>query len=399
MSCDTSNTSLKKRIRRHVIGRTRQYFAVAPPGLESIVHDELKTLFPLSDIGETEPGGVAFQGRLIDCYKANLYLRTAGRILMRVETFNATRFDEFKKKSRNIAWELFIFPGQSLKVHVTTRHCRLHHTAAIAERTVSAVADRLASQRKETPNAAGQTVQEIFIRGEHDRFTLSLNSSGKNLYKRGIKTHRARAPIRETLAAAALLLGGYTGDQPLLDPMCGSGTLSLEGALIATRRPPGSKRHFAFMDWPSFMPLQWRHLLETASADITPTGHSLILASDRDINSIRALKKAVHGLNMADTIHVRQMDFFSFSPSEFTNHPGIVVMNPPYGLRIGSKRKAEQTLEAILDHLGKEYINWTFVLIAPNPDAVEAIPFKKRVLIFPHGGKKRALVIGKIGIN
>ena len=254
---------LEKRIRRHVIGKSHRFFAVTAPGLEPLCLGELESL---GLTGAAVEGGVEFSGRLQAAYLANLCLRTANRILLRVHEFRATSFRALAQEAASFPWELFIAPGAPLRIHVTTHHCRLHHSDAIAERVQNAIAERLSAFSV----AEARMPLQIFIRGVDDRFTASLDSSGENLYRRGIKTHAGKAPLRETLAAAALMLAGYSGEGFLLDPMCGAGTFALEAALMAKHLPPGGHRDFAFMAWPGFRPQQ----LGLSEAQRRRTGHS-----------------------------------------------------------------------------------------------------------------------------
>jgi putative N6-adenine-specific DNA methylase len=283
---------LEKRIKRHVIGKAHDFFAVTAPGFEELCLAELAAL---GLNGRPVPGGVGFTGRLLDCYLANLSLRTANRVLMRAFSFTAAHFSELESQLSAFAWELFLKPGTVQKVNVTTHRCRLHHTDAIAERVRDGIKGRL-----QPFNAAGQTStpQQVFVRGMRDRFTVSIDSSGENLYLRGLKTHPGRAPLRETIAAAALMRGGFTGAETLLDPMCGTGTFSLEAALVAKNIPPGWYRSFAFTGWPGFRAQRWDHLRRKRAETFRALSSPRIFASDLDPEACSALEASLraHGL-------------------------------------------------------------------------------------------------------
>ena len=185
---------LTKRIKRHVIGRRREYFAVTAPGCEKLCLNELRSLALDNLAASAGTGGVSFKGRLLECYLANLHLRTANRILMRIETVHATSFNQLQKKLSDISWELFLKADQVPQIHVTTRHCRLYHTEAISERVLKAIADR----KKNTAfMVSGKNIpflsQNIYVRGVDDRFTVSIDSSGDHLHKRGLKRHPGKA--------------------------------------------------------------------------------------------------------------------------------------------------------------------------------------------------------------
>jgi putative N6-adenine-specific DNA methylase len=255
---------LSKRVRRHVSGRVRAYYAITTPGVEKYCRQELIGLG--IDPGDLAvgAGGVTFAGRLVDCQRANLHLRTATRILMRIDDFGATHLRRLEKKTGDIAWELFLPAGHLPDVKVSCHRSRLYHTAAIARCIRDSIKCRLAKAGGSPPLIFPQT---LFVRVVKDRFTLSLDSSGEPLYKRGLKAGPARAPIRETLAAAMLMAAGYDPRRPLVDPLCGSGTFSLEAAMMAKQMAPGLKRRFAFMDWPAFREGQWAFLKRAPSLD------------------------------------------------------------------------------------------------------------------------------------
>ena len=304
--------NIKKRIKRHLLGKRHFFFAVTPPGIEKRCLDELTALALSGPDALASRDGVTFSGRIHDAYAANLHLRTASRILMRISAFQATHFRQLVQKSAAIPWELYLHPQAAFKFHVTTRHSRLFHTDAVAARIEESLIERLhrfAGTPNDFPDRT-RICQQIFVRAADDRFVLSLDSSGELLYKRGLKTYGGRAPIRETIAAAILAAAGYTGNAPLVDPMCGSGTFSLEGALIANRIPAGWYRRFAFMDWPCFRPSRWNHIRRSAQAEIAPLTQPMILASDTDLRNIRRLEKIVRENALCSSIAIVGKKFF-----------------------------------------------------------------------------------------
>ncbi|MBU0698199.1 MAG: hypothetical protein KKE59_02045 [Proteobacteria bacterium] len=397
MSTTTIETPLEKRIKRHVIGRKRQFFAATAPGLEPICRDELTSLLPSGTPMAIVEGGVEFKGRLHDCYLADLKLRTAGRVLMRIASFHAANFRQLERNLIAVPWELFLLPGTMTRIRVTSRHSRLYHKEAVAGRVQASMGYRFAQSgcwREAAPDPA--VTQQIFVRVSANHFTLSIDSSGDLLFKRGIKPCSAKAPIRETLAAAALMLAGYSGSEPLIDPMCGSGTFSIEAALITQNIPPGWFRDFAFMQWPSFQPGRWKHMKQEAEKNIIRIKAPCIFASDRDDRAIRDLKNSVTQHDLSGIIAVSTRDFFDLAPKELTNRSGLVTLNPPFGRRLGSQRESDALFLAVCDRLKKEYKGWKVALIAPNPHLAEMIPFRLTTHLLPHGGLKVALMTGRI---
>lgn len=388
---------LSKRIKRHVIGRQRTYFAAAAPGFENLCYSELINIGLSREKVAVVEGGVAFQGKLQDCWLANLHLRTANRILLRIESFKATGFSQLENKVAKIPWELYlptmVLPG----VHVTTRHCRLHHTDAISQRII----DGISAHNRGNNLAKAEKIKSpsdltVFVRGVDDRFTVSIDSSGNHLHKRGLKTHHGEAPIRETVAAAALLLLGYTGKEPLIDPMCGAGTFSLEAALMAKNIAPGWFREFAYMQWPSFSEKRWEYLKRQAKSRIVNSQTPMIFASDLDNSACRRLDKCVRKNQLTDIISVARKNFFELQPEALTEKKGLVVINPPYGKRLGSLKKSETIFAEIGDRLTQMYKGWKVALIAPDKRWIKRLPFELENRPFFHGGLKPALLYGTI---
>lgn len=393
----SSETPLSKRIKRHVVGRLRTYFAATSPGFENICLGELHDL-PLSKkTASIVPGGVEFQGQLMDCYLANLYLRTANRILMRIHTFKASNFTQLEKKLFDIPWELYLRAEQHPKIHVSNRHCRLYHSEAISERILTGITNRKAKEDFiEDKEGISSVRQNVYVRGVDDHFTISIDSSGNNLYKRGIKKHPGAAPLRETTAAAALMLAGYTGSKPLLDPMCGSGTISLEAALVAKNIPPGWFRDFAFMHWPSFQSKRWAYLKRQSENLVVHLIKPMIRASDTDPSACSRLEKCIAEFNLSDAVTIDHKNFFDLYPTEPTDQMGFVAINPPYGRRIGSKRESEKLFEAICGQLKQHYKGWKLVLFVPHKKLTKHIPFKLREYPVSHGGIRLRLMVGRI---
>lgn len=383
---------LEKRIKRHVLGKAHEFFAVTIPGFEALCSQELQTL---GLTGRVVFGGVEFSARLNEAYLANLYLRTASRILMRVHAFRAVAFRSLEKAAAQFPWELFIPPTTTLRLHVTTHRCRLHHTAAIAERLEAFIEERLGRAPPAAASAA-EPVQQIFVRGTDDRFVVSIDSSGPNLYLRGIKSHTGRAPLRETVAAAALMLAGFTGDQPLLDPMCGAGTFSLEAALLAKNIPPGWFRDFAFMSWPGFRAKRWDYLRRQPAGGIRELRRPIIFASDIDPQACRRLGECLQRCSLDDAAAVACRDFFELDPREVADRPGLVALNPPYGHRIGKTTESRKLVQAAVARLQSHYRGWTFVLMVPAGRGRLELGSPVRAFPFVHGGLQVHLVIGKV---
>jgi len=393
----SSESALFKRIKRHVIGRKHTFFAATPPGFEQLCLRELSNLDPVVGNARVTPGGVEFNGRLEDCYRANLNLRLPNRILMRIDQFKSTNFRQLERKAGDIPWELYLHPGSLLKMHAAAKHCRLHHSTAISDRFQKTIAGRLtAIEQDEEPQKNTDAEQNIFIRGQDDRFSVSIDSSGELLYKRGLKKHSGRAPLRETLAAAALQLAGYDGTQPLIDPMCGAGTFSLEGALMAKSIPAGWFRNFAFEGWPSYLAKRWGYIRRQAQSGFVQVERPIVFASDTDPDACQRMKDCVDKYSLADAVRVNQKDFFDLVPRYLTDQTGVICINPPYGLRLGQKLDSQKLFQAICNRLKSDYSGWKLVLLAPGKKPARSVPFAVKSYPILHGGLRLTLLVGTV---
>jgi putative N6-adenine-specific DNA methylase len=388
----TDTNAFNKRLRRHIGGRVRAYFAVTAPGIEAWCHHELVAL-GLGRDAAVVPGGVTFNGRFVDCQRANLHLRTATRILMRIDEFSATNERQLKKKVACIPWVLFLPANPAPEINVRSRQSRLYHTKMIANAIRTAISGRISSSLGSDHQMASQT---IFVRAVHDRFTLSLDSSGAALYKRGLKEGPARAPIRETLAATILMVAGYNPHQPLADSMCGSGTFSLEAAMQAKRIAAGMNRSFAFMQWPVFNDSQWVFLKKEAQRQVLGLSTPRIFASDIDARACSRLTDVIRRNHLSDAVRVDHQDFFASTSDAYGSNPGLVVINPPYGIRLGSGRQADALFTNICRHLVQAFRGWTVAIVTPRRVPMRQLPFPARRMALAHGGLRLNLIIGSI---
>lgn len=320
-------------------------FIVTAPGLAPLCAGEVRenTLLAGLQSPQVESGGVAARGDLAALYSANLHLRTASRILVRLGEFHAENFSQLQTRAALLGWERYLPPGGAVDVRVTSHKSRLYHTGAVAERVANAIGDRLGQppllqKHDEDSDEAG--AQLIVVRLLYDTCTISIDASGALLHRRGYRLATAKAPLRETLAAGLLLASGWDAGvaPPLLDPFCGSGTIPIEAAMLALQLAPGRNRRFAFMDWPDFAVATWQTLLERADAQAqarrAQLGHNLVIqASDRDAGAIEAAQANAQRAGVADVIAFACHALSAMEPPDALGH---VVTNPPYGQRVRS---------------------------------------------------------------
>jgi putative N6-adenine-specific DNA methylase len=393
---------LSKRIKRHVIGRSRQFWVVTTPGLETLCRDEIRNLPDPPQRIDVAHGGVTFWGRLTTCYQANLYLRTASRILMRLARCEATRFDQLEAFAARFPWELYLPLSSSPNIQVTTKRSKLYHSDAVIQRLRKTIDARLAPYRNAqtaASEAANHQAAIIQLRINRNRCRFSIDSSGELLYRRGLKRSVGTAPIRETTAAALLQWTGYDGHSPLLDPMCGSGTFAIEAACRAQAIPAGWYRHFAFEQWPCFRQTHWAYIRNQADRHMhnKDTGvKPIIRASDIDADQCRRLKQNLQAYPWAKSIAVVQQDFFAVQPSKLNLEPGVVLLNPPYGERLGTKVALETLLTRMGRHLHEHYRLWQLGLIIPHTRWRHLLPFEVHARQVVLGGKMRLILTGTV---
>ena len=374
---------------------------VTTPGLEALCREELLNLPDPPQRIEVAHGGVTFWGRLTTCYQANLYLRTASRILMRLAKCEATRFDQLEEFATHFPWELYLPLTPSPNIQVTTKRSKLYHSGAVVQRLQNTIDARLAPYRNaQTPGteAADHHAAIIQLRINRNRCRFSIDSSGELLFRRGIKRSVGTAPIRETTAAALLRWTNYDGQSALLDPMCGSGTFAIEAACRAQTIPAGWYRSFAFEQWPCFRQAHWEYIRNQAALGMTkdPDANLIIRASDIDADQCRRLKQNLHAYPWAKSIEVVQQDFFAIQPSRLNLKPGVVLLNPPYGERLGNRATHEALLTRMGRHLHEHYRLWQLGLIIPHSRWRHLLPFKMHARQVVLGGKMRLILTGRI---
>ncbi|CAB4748548.1 MAG: class I SAM-dependent RNA methyltransferase [Actinobacteria bacterium] len=313
--------------------------AVCPPGLEELVADEWRELRLRP--GKPIHGGVPFRATDRELYLANVWTRLATRVIVRLGTFVAKSFAELEARAASLPWDLYLTDGITPVFRVTAAKSKLYHTDAIAER-LHRVTGTTPVIEDDEHTLDPDRVQLFVVRFSHDKVTISVDSSGESLHRRGWRQQVAKAPLRETLAAAMVRASGWTGHTPLVDPLCGSGTIAIEGALAACGYAPGANRTFAFQRWASFQPGTWASVnagvIKAATDRVRRRDVPPIIAADRDAGAARATLANAERAGVADLIQVRNAAL-SLTISSLTtlDFPGLLLTNPPYGERIGER--------------------------------------------------------------
>jgi putative N6-adenine-specific DNA methylase len=313
-----------------------QAYAAAAPGFEPWLARELRSI----GLAATEvEGGASFDGPIEGVYRANLLSRLASRVVVRLAEFRVRALGELARRTGAVPWEEWIPVGATLRIRASARKSRLYHTGAIAERVVEGVGRRV---RVDTGSVAPDEDGErppvsddgflLLVRLAHDTCTISLDSSGTLLHRRGYRQAVAKAPVRETLAAAMLVSGGWRAADGLVDPFCGSGTIAIEAALVAREIAPGIARAFAFERWPRHDAGRWSALRDEARSRARTTAPAPILASDRDEGAVGA---ALDNARRAGVEADIQFSRAPLSAAPLGPDAAWIVTNPPYGVRVG----------------------------------------------------------------
>lgn len=349
-----------------------EIFLMAPPGLEPLLEAEAR------DAGfavrGTVPGGVTLTGGWRDVIRANLDLRGAGRVLARIASFKAMSLPQLHERAAAVDWTHLLHPDVPVRVDATCKDSRIFHHGAAAERVVSAI-----TRTSGVPAGPGGVTLKLRI--EQNRATISVDTSGAPLHQRGHKQAIGKAPLRETLAALFLRDCGFCGDEPVIDPMCGSGTFVLEAAEIALGLQPGRGRSFDFERLALFDPAE---LAAQRRAGRRPTPH-LFRGYDRDAGVIEmaASNAVLAGLADTTTFAAQPVSVLS-RPS---GDPGLVMVNPPYGLRIGNKGKLFALYGALGKVLSERFAGWRVGLVTSEPALANAmgLPGLRPGVPVPHG--------------
>lgn len=334
-------------------------FLAAQPGLEDALAEEARAAE--FHAPRTLPGGVEIAGDFPEMMRANLVLSGAGRVLARIASFRAFHLAQLDKRARKLAWTDWLPPGTPIRVEATCRKSRIYHDRAAAQRIAKAAV------------AAGAVLSQdedairIIARIDDDLVTISLDSSGSPLHRRGIKSFVGKAPLRETMAALFLRQAGYDGREPLVDPMCGSGTILLEAASIAANLPPGRARSFAFTRLAPFDAAAWTALQDTRPA---PQGPPHLFGFDRDQGAIRGAEANADRAGVAHLCRFTCQPLSALEPP--VPGPGLVLTNPPYGARIGNKKLLYGLYGALGEGLRSRFSGWRVGLVTSEPALAKA---------------------------
>lgn len=363
-----SERGLERRLKRYVLKETHAFLAVCPPGLEQVLAAEVQQLPRVSEIA-TITGGATFSGPIESIYHANLQLATAHRVLWRVADFLAQSYPMLYNKAAGVPWERYLGFNAAVRFNVSCRSSRLHHQPQIANTLLSAMQHSLAPLGLRVEQHEDAAI-EVYVRLFRDRCTLSVNTSGPHLHRRGYRTYVNRAPLRETLAAGILKLAQADTADLILDPMCGSGTFLLEAARTGAGILPGATRSFAFEHLPFYKERLWRRIREEACQDasLAPHPKTTLLGFDIDAATVRAAEHNAVNAGVEASVQFAQGDATKLAYEDIAARYAspLLICNPPFGKRL-EKGKAAKLYAELAKSLKKSKKPWRYALLCPQP--------------------------------
>lgn len=382
-------------------------FAIVAPGLEPFALADARALGLPATLA-AGGGGLEWRGDASTVLRANVGLRIASRVVVRLATFEARSFAELERHARRIAWTQVVRPGDAVRFRVTCRKSRLYHSDAVAQRFADAVGRVVPGVRAAGASGVGvdedaaeqdspgdDDAQLFLVRVLRDRCTVSADASGALLHRRGYRQATAKAPLRETLAAALLSASGWTGSAPLCDPLCGSGTIPIEAALMARGIAPGASRSFACEHWPGMS----RALSDRVRSELAKRPATLpapaIAGSDRDAGAIVAASSNAERAGVADGVElaVRSLSAATFPAGV----AGWVVTNPPYGVRVGDAGGVRDLWAQLGKVLRARARGWTVALLSPDAALERQLGLSLRTVAqTTNGGIPIRLLVGEV---
>ena len=345
------------------------FFATCAPGTEDVLAEELRALG--ASAVEPTRGGVAFRGELETGYRACLWCRVASRILLPLATVPARTADELYDGAADLDWQEHHGPEQTFAIHAVGANPELRHSRFVALKVKDALVDRMRAARGARPNVDTENPDvRIHVHVGSNDARLSLDLSGPGLHRRGFSRQQTEAPLKETLAAALLYLAGWparaAAGEPLMDPMCGSGTLLVEAAWMATDTAPGLQREgFGFLGWRQHDRALWQRLRAEARERRRPDAPTALFGRDAASKAVAAARENASRAGVSHLVHVTRGPLRETTAPE-GHGPGLLITNPPYGERLGQAGALGPLYETLGDVLRRQFGGWTAAVLSGN---------------------------------
>ena len=356
-----------------------RYFATCPRGLEQLLADEL--LQVNAKAIKTTDGGASFDGDWSVCYASNLHSRIATRILWQVSRGKYLNEEDLFEAAYKLNWPQWFDVKHDFMVKVTGVKCPLKSLEFATLKIKDAVCDKFRLSVGSRPYIDTKTpAVRIHAYLAAEEYQFYLDTSGAALYQRGNRGASIEAPLRENLAAGILKLSGWQVGTPLLDPMCGSGTFLLEAAMVALDMAPGYKRSFGFETLNNFESTTWSKLKNIAASKVKPVTFQKIYGSDIDLRAVRIAKKNLEDAGLLAAVQLSQQDIVNLLPPA---ESGVMVANPPYGVRIGEDEELTQLYPKIGESLKRKFAGWNTYFLTNDlrmPKLMRLTPSKRTPL-------------------
>jgi putative N6-adenine-specific DNA methylase len=355
------------------------YFATCPRGLETLLTEELK-LSGANDVKPTD-GGASFSGDLGVCYQINLHSRVATRVLMQVGNGQYATEEDIYQGALKVNWPNWFNVKYSMMVKVTAVRSPLKSLEFITLRVKDAICDKFRQAVGSRPNIDTREPDiRVHVYLTSDRFLLYVDTSGNPLYQRGNRKNTIEAPLRENLAAGILKLSGWQPGQALLDPMCGSGTFLQEAVMMALNIAPGLNRNFGFEKLKNFESDTFKKIRNAAAKAVKPVSFQKIYGSDMDLRAVRVTKQNLEMAGWSEAVQLSHVEFTKLSPPADS---GVLVANPPYGVRIGEDETLAELYPQMAVTLKQQFSGWNTYFLTNDlrmPKLMRLSPSKKTPL-------------------
>ena len=338
------------------------FFAPCPRGLEGVLRAEIEALGG-QKIFSTQ-GGIGYTGPFDLCYRANLESRVASRILWRVGFGNYRSEHDLYQAASQLPWSEWFSVQETIKIKVSARHCALKSLDYVTLRIKDAVCDRFKAVSGRRPYVDTCTPGvRIVVYLDRQRFTFYIDTSGEPLFKRGLRRSKIGAPLRKNLAAGIIKLSGWQVDQPLFDPMCGGGTILMEAAQIAGHIAPGLHRSFAFERLYNFDSSRWKSLCEASRARQALEAPFAVYGCDRQEEAVQSARTNLKQAGLDHVVDVKQGDILKMTPPTAA---GILITNPPYGVRMGHAQELAEFYPRMGDVLKQQFPGWRAYILSTD---------------------------------
>jgi putative N6-adenine-specific DNA methylase len=351
-----------------------RYFATCARGLEGVLAGELRALGARA----VEPGrgGASFEGDTALLYRACLWLRTAVRVLRPVSEFDCTNPEQLYDAVRAIAWHDLMTADHTLAVDCNVRDSGITHSQYAARRVKDAICDQFRDRTGRRPSVdTERPMIGLNLHISKNRAVLSLDASWDSLHKRGYRPIQTIAPLNEALAAGLLLHTGWNGTAPLADPLCGSGTFCVEGAWLALNRPPGlTRKWFAFQGWSDFDRELWNAVRDDARAGVKKELPAPIAGSDVHRGALDLARQNAKAAGVGHLVKLDVCDVRAARPP--SAEPGVMIVNPPYGERIGEEDEWKPLYRALGETVGAHWPGWRLFVFTSNSRLAKLVPLK-----------------------